>query len=196
MSLRVLIYGSGFAGQGHAQAFRTAGCDIVGMVGRTPDVVTSVAEKLSIPFAGTDWEAALDALQPDVVAIGTPGGAHYEPILQAFASGCHVFCDKPLAETAVHARELHKAGQQAGVKTAYAASYRYMPYVLLAKEMVADGKIGEPREVECVSHFNLNPLIPFGCSHRIDQGGGRLNKLRCAETCREAVEKLVAADTA
>ena len=60
-------------------------------------------------------------------------------------------------------------------KTAYAASYRYMPYVLLAKEMVSDGKIGEPLEVECVSHFNLNPLIPFGWSHRLDQGGGRLN---------------------
>ena len=61
------------------------------------------------------------------------------------------------------------------VKTAYAASYRYMPHALFAKELVAQGAIGEPLEVECVSHFNLNPLIPFGWSHRLDQGGGRLN---------------------
>lgn len=37
--LTVLVHGTGFAGQGHAQAFRDAGADIVGIVGRTPDVV-------------------------------------------------------------------------------------------------------------------------------------------------------------
>jgi hypothetical protein len=30
-------------------------------------------------------------------------------------------------------------------------------------------------EAECISHFNLNPLIPFGWSHRKELGGGRLN---------------------
>ena len=115
MSLRVLVFGSGFAGKGHAQAFRTAGCEIVGMVGRTPSVVAQVADELDIPYAGTNWAEALGALKPDIVAIGTPGGAHYEPILQAFAKGCHVFCDKPLAETAERARQLCEAGNEAGV---------------------------------------------------------------------------------
>ena len=50
-----------------------------------------------------------------------------------------------------------------------------MPHVLHAKEMVAQGAIGAPLEVECISHFNLNPLVPFSWSHRLDQGGGRLN---------------------
>ena len=40
---------------------------------------------------------------------------------------------------------------------------------------MADGAIGEPWEVECISHYNLNPLIPFGWSHRLEAGGGRLN---------------------
>jgi len=97
-------------------------------------------------------------LQPDIVAIGTPGGAHFEPIMAALAHGCHVYCDKPLAATAVHAKTLYQTAIEAGVKTAYAASYRYMPHVLLAKELVAQGAIGEPLEVECISHFNLNPL--------------------------------------
>ena len=29
--------------------------------------------------------------------------------------------------------------------------------------------------MEYKSHFNLNPLIPFGWSHRLEQGGGWLN---------------------
>lgn len=175
MTLKALIHGSGFAGQGHAQALRTAGVEIVGMVSRTRAVVERVAAELAIPYAGTDWEQALAALQPDIVAIGTPGGAHFEPIMAALAQGCHVYCDKPLAATAVQSKTLYQTAQAAGVKTAYAASYRYMPHVLLAKELVAQGAIGEPLEVECISHFNLNPLIPFGWSHQLDQGGGRLN---------------------
>ena len=37
--LKVLISGTGFAGQGHADAFRGAGAEVVGIVGRTESVV-------------------------------------------------------------------------------------------------------------------------------------------------------------
>ena len=50
-----------------------------------------------------------------------------------------------------------------------------MPEVIHAKRLVATGTIGEPLEVECVSHFNLERDIPFGWSHRREDGGGRLN---------------------
>ncbi len=104
--LKVLIAGTGFAGQGHAEAFRGAGAEIVGMVGRTAHVVTEVAEKMGIPYAGTDWQAALAACTPDIVSIATPGGAHYEPIKQAIEVGCHVFVDKPMTESGETAVEL------------------------------------------------------------------------------------------
>jgi predicted dehydrogenase len=173
--LKVLIAGTGFAGQGHADAFRAAGTDVVGIVGRTPHVVQDVAAKMGIPFAGCDWQEALDACQPDIVSIATPGGAHYTPIKQAIAFGCHVFCDKPMTDDSATAIELNALAQANGIKTAYAASFRYAPSVLHAKRLVAAGAIGEPTEVECISHFNLEREIPFGWSHRKKDGGGRLN---------------------
>ena len=173
--LKVLVHGTGFAGQGHAEAFRSVGAQIVGMVGRTKHVVERVAKGMDIPYAGTDWQAALEACQPDIVSIGTPGGAHFEPIKQAIAKGCHVFCDKPLTADGDTAVELSQLAEAKGVKTAFAASFRYMPEILHAKRLVADGAIGEPLEVECVSHFNLERDIPFGWSHRREEGGGRLN---------------------
>jgi predicted dehydrogenase len=174
-SLKVLISGTGFAGKGHAEAFRASGCVVVGIVGRTPSVVADVSAQLAIPYHGTDWQAALQACQPDIVSIATPGGAHYEPIKQAIAMGCHVFCDKPMTHSAETAKELYRLAQEKHVKTAYAASFRYTASVLHAKELVASGAIGEPTEVECISHFNLEREIPFGWSHRAEQGGGRLN---------------------
>jgi len=173
--LKVLIHGTGFAGEGHAEAFRYAGVEVVGMVGRNAEVVKNVAKKMGIPYAGTDWRQALDDCQPDIVSIATPGGVHFEPIKLAIAQGCHVFCDKPLTDSGDTSKELHHLAVEKGVKTAYAASFRYMPHIIHAKELIASGAIGDPLEVECISHFNLERDIPFGWSHRKEDGGGRLN---------------------
>jgi predicted dehydrogenase len=83
--LNVLISGTGFAGQGHADAFRGAGAEVVGIVGRTESVVREIAERMSIPYSGTDWQEALMTCRPDIVSIATPGGAHYEAIKHAIA---------------------------------------------------------------------------------------------------------------
>jgi len=173
--LKVLVHGTGFAGQGHADAFRYAGVEIVGIVGRTKSVVEAVAADMDIPYAGLDWQQALTDCKPDIVSIATPGGAHYDPIKQAIAQGCNIFCDKPMTADGASAKELFELAEAKSVKTAFAASFRYMPEVLHAKRLVADGAIGEPLEVECVSHFNLERDIPFGWSHRREDGGGRLN---------------------
>jgi len=79
--LKVLVHGTGFAGQG---------AEVVGIVGRTESVVKEVAQNMGIPYASTDWQQALLDCQPDIVSIGTPGGAHVEPIKQAIEQGCHV----------------------------------------------------------------------------------------------------------
>ncbi len=173
--VKVLVHGTGFAGQGHTDAFRYASAEVVGMVGRTKSVVEQVAKEMNIPYAGTDWQQALKDCQPDVVSIGTPGGVHFEPIKQAIEHGCHVFCDKPMTESGETAKTLYELAVEKNVKTAYAASFRYMPEIMHAKKLIAQGAIGEPTEVECVSHFNLERDIPFGWSHRKEDGGGRLN---------------------
>jgi len=173
--LKVLISGTGFAGQGHTDAFRNAGAEVVGIVGRTPSVLSEVAKKKEIPYFGTNWQQALTDCQPDIVSIGTPGGAHYETITQAIEFGCHVFCDKPLTDSGASAIALYEQAKKKGVKTAFASSFRYMPHIIHAKQLVANGAIGEPVEVECISHFNLERDIPFGWSHRKEAGGGRLN---------------------
>ncbi len=173
--LKVLVLGSGFAGEGHVEAFRHAGAEVVGMVSRNKDVVEAVAAKIGVPYAGTDWEQALIDCKPDIVSLATPGGAHFEPTMSALEAGCHVYCDKPMAESSENARLMYEKAEEKGLKTAFASCYRYMQEVLHAKRLVENGAIGEPQEVECISHFNLDPYIPFGWSHQASQGGGRLN---------------------
>ncbi|WP_456294613.1 Gfo/Idh/MocA family oxidoreductase [Vibrio sp. AK197] len=172
---KVLIHGTGFAGQGHTKAFRDAGATVVGIVGRTESVVKQVADDLKIPYAGTDWQKALETCKPDIVSIATPGGAHLEPIKQAIKFGCHVMSDKPLTHNGETALEVYNLSKEHNVKTAFASSFRYMLEIIHAKQLVESGAIGEPTEVECISHFNLDRNIPFGWSHTCEAGGGRLN---------------------
>lgn len=173
--LRALIIGSGYAGEGHTLALRRAGVDVIAMAGRTESAVIATADRLEISDRGTNWQQMIAALRPDIVAVGTPGGAHLEQCLGAIDAGCHVLCDKPLATTAADARQIYAAAKAKGVKTAYAASYRYQPQALYAHELVQGGTVGQIYEVECVSHYNWPKMMPFGWPHRLDQGGGRLN---------------------
>jgi predicted dehydrogenase len=84
-------------------------------------------------------------------------------------------CDKPLATTAADARDIYRRTKETGLKTAYAASYRYQPQTLYAREMVAAGTLGRVFEAEFVSHYHWPSLMPFGWPHRLEEGGGRLN---------------------
>lgn len=173
--LRALILGAGYAGEGHTLALRRAGVDVIGMASRTADSCQATAKRLAIPHASTDWRALLAELKPDIVAVATPGNTHLEMAAVALAAGCHVYCDKPLALTAPDARQLYQIAKANGLKTAYAASYRYQPQALYARQLVQQGVLGAINEVECVSHYNWPKLMPFGWPHRLDLGGGRLN---------------------
>jgi predicted dehydrogenase len=174
-TLRALVIGAGYAGQGHARALGQAGVEIAGMASRTADVGARIAQSLAIPRFGTDWRALLAELAPDIVAVATPGGSHVEMISAALEAGCHVLADKPLAVTAPLARSLYELARSLGSRTAYAASYWYQSQALFARRLVAEGVLGRVYEIECLSHFHWPPLMPFGWPHRLETGGGRLN---------------------
>jgi predicted dehydrogenase len=175
--LRAIVFGAGFAGQGHAVALRLAGVEIAGMASRTKDVGAKVAASLGIARYSADWRELLAEVRPEIVAVGTPGGTHREMISAALEAGCHVLADKPLATTAADARALFDLSESKGVRTAYAASYWYQPQALYARELVQQGALGRVLEVEAVSHFHWPALMPFGWPHRLETGGGRLNNV-------------------
>ena len=116
MELTALILGSGFAAQGHTLALRDAGVTISGMVSRTPEVVERIAASLAIPFAGVNFEHALSTLKPHIVAVATPGGAHFEPVMAALEAGCHIYCEKPLAAAASQAKLMFQKAVAVGVE--------------------------------------------------------------------------------
>lgn len=84
----------------------------------------------------------------DYLTIVTPNDAHAGPAEAAASAGIGVLCEKPLTTTLDEARRLHAAVQAADVPFVVAHTYTGYPMVMLARQLVRDGLIGEVRKVE------------------------------------------------
>ncbi len=175
-SLRAVVIGAGWAGEGHTRALQFCGVDVVGICARDKPIVADVAQRLGIPHAYDDWRRALDELRPDIVALATPAELRTEPIEVAAARGVHVYCDKPLSTTAGEARRIYETVKDAGIKHAYAATLCYDPAVTYLRELIAEGSVGQLRGVDMVYWMPwFNPLATWTRYDSLALGGGTLN---------------------
>ncbi len=83
----------------------------------------------------------------DFVSIVTPNHVHYGPAKMALENGFHVVCDKPLAFNLEEARDLVASVRETGLIFALTHNYTGYPMVKQARQMVAQGDLGEIRKV-------------------------------------------------
>jgi predicted dehydrogenase len=116
-ALRVLVVGLGTMGKSHARAYAAIdGFALAGLVTNRPEQRTDLANEFpQIPLYG-NFDQALAALRPDVVSVNTYTQDHADLCLRAFAAGCHVFCEKPLAPTLEDAERVVAAAVAASRK--------------------------------------------------------------------------------
>src|SRR5204862_1894720 len=112
--LRVLVAGCGHMGASHARAYhKMPEFEIVGLVSRGDASRGALGRELGgLPEFG-DYYEALKATRPDVVSVNTYPDTHARYVRAALDAGCHVFCEKPLAETVAEAQSLIDAAQAA-----------------------------------------------------------------------------------
>ena len=112
--LKVVVVGCGTMGTSHARAYRSIdGYQHGRVVSRGPSSREALARELdATPFASLD--EALQAVSPQVVSINTHPDSHYAYAMRALDAGCHLFVEKPLAETVAQAEEIVRRAQEAG----------------------------------------------------------------------------------
>lgn len=157
-ALGVAVVGYSFMGKAHSHAWRNVGAFYPDapavrrrvLVGRDHDGVARAAAQYGWEETATDWRRVLERDDVDVVDVCTPGHLHAEVALAALEAGKHVLVEKPLANSVGEAQELVAAADRAaarGVVAMVGFNYRRVPALALARRMVAEGRLGQVRQV-------------------------------------------------
>jgi predicted dehydrogenase len=150
-----IVVGTGFGARVHVPALRAAGFDVLALVGQDGDRTARRAERLGIPSAVTDLDAALELPGVVAVTIATPPNTHAEIAIAAAKSGKHVVCEKPFAMDVTEAQAMLDAAETAGVMHLVGHEFRWAIERAVAGRAIRDGVIGEPRFATFVSYVNL-----------------------------------------
>ena len=149
--LRVLVVGCGNMGSSHAQAYHILeGFQICGLVssGKTKEVLN---QKLGGGYPlFSDYQQALEVTNPDAVSISTYPDTHEGFALQALQRGCHVFIEKPLADTVEGAERVVADAKKANKKLVVGYILRHHPSWIRFIEL--SHELGKP----LVMRMNLN----------------------------------------
>ena len=150
-TIRVLVVGLGNMGLSHARAYQAIdGFEIVGLCSRDIDSHADIAEEFPGAPRFRDYAEALSATKPDAVSINTWPGTHAAFARMALNAGCHVFIEKPLAETVAEAEDILALAKAKGLKLAIGYILRVHPS--WAKFVEIGKTLGKP----LVMRMNLN----------------------------------------
>ena len=151
----VAVVGTGFGCITHVRALRAAGFDVVALVGRDAAKTAERAERIDVPTALTDYEAALAHPSVDAVTIATPPDTHAALALEAIAAGKHVLCEKPFARDVAEGEQVLQAAARAGIVHLLGTEFRFDTGQALLARVVHDGAIGIPRVATIILHVPM-----------------------------------------
>ncbi len=175
------LVGYKFMGRTHSNAYRQVArffdVDPVprmrALCGRDEAAVREAAAKLGWDGYETDYHTLIARDDIGLVDVATPGDSHRDVVLAAVAAGKHVLCEKPLANSLDEAREMLAAAKRAGVVNMVNFNYRRVPAVQLAKQLIADGRLGEIRHWRAVylQDWINDPSFPLVWRLQRDKAG-------------------------
>lgn len=148
MRPQVGIIGAGFIGRFHARGIHglvrlgLVDARYVAVCDRVEERAREFARLADLDFWTTDPDELIASPQVNTVYVCTPTAEHKALVLQAAATGKHVFCEKPLARTLTDAREMAEAVRQAGVRHQVGLILRHSPIFTVLKELMSDPKLG------------------------------------------------------
>ena len=128
-------------------------CDAYkGYIARSRDLIQSNGGKP--PKTYEDYRQLLADPSIDAVVIATPEHLHYPMFMAAIKAGKNVYVEKPLAHTIEEGAEMVKAWQKSGKVVQVGTQNRSNTLYQKAKEMIAQGMIGDIHYVRAYWYRN------------------------------------------
>lgn len=180
---RVVIIGAGRAGAVHARnihAYTAAEVAAVvdGNRGRAAEMAAGLDAR---PFASL--AEALAGSELDAAVIATPTYTHRDLAVTALEAGLHVFCEKPMALSAVECDDMTEAAHTAGRVLQIGFVRRFQPEFCEARSRIEAGEIGD---VMMVKSLTRGPGLPPAWANDLALSNGMLAEVNshCFDSVR------------
>lgn len=172
--LKVGIIGLGGVSEAHLGAYpEVAGIEVVAAAEPRRERLDEMSTLHG--FRGySDYRLMLENESLDIACVLVPASLHREVTEACAEAGVHVFCEKPIAITLADARQMVSACEQRGVKLFYGASYRFLPAVQKARDLIASGEIGDVLLLteSVLGGSGPEGFLPMGFVHYPEGGPG------------------------
>jgi len=141
--------GRGDYGHGMERVFRgRSGIEVVAVADPDEAGRGRVARFQGIARGYADWRDMLEKERPQLVSVGMRhADQHAEVALGCLRAGAHVYLEKPFVRSPDEADAVLAEASKRGLKLAVAHTMRVMPVVKRLKGALAEGLIGELREM-------------------------------------------------
>ncbi len=155
----------GIVHDAHYPAYRIAGFNVVGGFDIDRERADMMREKFGIPVLYDSLaQAVAQAPENAVFDIAVPGGAVAD-ILRQIPRGRAVLIQKPMGEDLAEARAILKICRRRELIAALNFQLRFAPFIIAARDMIAQGLLGELNDVEARMQVNTPwHLWPFAAA--------------------------------
>ncbi|MBI3683372.1 MAG: Gfo/Idh/MocA family oxidoreductase [Acidobacteria bacterium] len=146
--------------KGSVQPFKVAAtCDtFTGNLAKGKDRVQTMGG--NTPKTYNDYRELLLDKSIDAVVIATPEHLHHSMAIAALKAGKHIYVEKPLSHTIEEGAEVVKAAEKSGKVVQVGTQNRSNSLYIKAKEMVAQGMVGDVHYVRAFWYRNSLPDNP------------------------------------
>jgi predicted dehydrogenase len=122
----------------------TPAAEVVGLVDISQEASAATCNEFGYESAicFSSLEAAMTAVDADMLLCVSPPLFHLEHITTATSGGLHVLCEKPMATTLKDCIEIMKVAQATDKLVAVSQQYRYRPAMRAMADLIKDGAIG------------------------------------------------------
>lgn len=144
----VMIGAGGIVCDAHLPAYRKAGFDVAAIFDKDLARAKRTAERFEIANTPRNLEEAVSTAAPNAVFdLATPASA-YQEILENLPDGRGVLLQKPLGEDLAAAKRIRDVCRGKRLTAAVNFQLRYAPAIRAARNMIAEGRIGDLHDLE------------------------------------------------
>lgn len=173
-----IIGTAGIARRSFLPAVAEAGGIAAAVAGRDADRAARWARDNGVGRAVAGYQQLVDDPQLDAVYIPLPNALHAEWTIKALRAGKPVLCEKPLTASPAETEQVLAVAAETGIPLWEAFVFPFHDQMNRIRGLLADGAIGELREIQSNFHFALSS---DSARTRLSASlaGGALNDVGC-----------------